>query len=85
MEFHKGSPDYKSFEQAVAQGIDSHLEAIVFTQFPGLMGGGALWWKHDPCPSWCAVSWSLITTTRRALPAPSAQPSTLNWYEHHSL
>lgn len=38
MEFHVNSDDFKSFKAAVNQGIDSHLEAIQFTQFSGQYG-----------------------------------------------
>lgn len=38
MEFHYGSDDFESFKAAVAQGIDSHLEAIFFEQGNGMSG-----------------------------------------------
>ena len=38
VEFHPGSADYQSFCQAVNQGIDSHLEAIMFSEQPGSWG-----------------------------------------------
>jgi hypothetical protein len=37
-ECHRRSEDYKAFTKAVAMGIDSHLEAISFDQFPGEYG-----------------------------------------------
>ncbi len=38
VEFHVNSEDFKSFESAVKQGIDSHLEAIRFDQSYGSYG-----------------------------------------------
>jgi hypothetical protein len=38
MEFHPGGDDYQAFADAVGQGIDSHLEAVSFTQEPGAHG-----------------------------------------------
>lgn len=38
LEFHHGTDDFESFKAAVAQGIDSHLEAIFFEQGNGMSG-----------------------------------------------
>jgi hypothetical protein len=35
IECHEGSQDFQSLERATAQGIDSHLEAIRFSEFKG--------------------------------------------------
>lgn len=38
MEFHRNSADFYAVESAIAQGIDSHLEAIQFSQHIGEYG-----------------------------------------------
>jgi len=37
-ECHYRSEDFESFEHAINQGIDSHLEAVVYTQSVGTCG-----------------------------------------------
>jgi hypothetical protein len=38
MEFHAGSGEMTALAAAVNQGIDAHLEAVFFTEFPGRHG-----------------------------------------------